>query len=70
MEGEYEDGEERRDWFPGVFRYRYLWESRKANMPAPIPEHGPTFSPRKSTWLNSQTSGMPFSTMRRSPDIC
>ena len=24
--------------FPGVFRYRYLWESRKANMPAPIPE--------------------------------
>ena len=29
---------------------------------------GPTFSPREPTWLNSQTSGMPFSTMRRSRD--
>jgi len=26
------------DSFPGVFRYRYLWESRRANLPAPIPE--------------------------------
>src|SRR6267142_3404084 len=28
----------RHDWFPCDFRYRYLWESRRADMPAPIPE--------------------------------